>query len=532
VPRVNCLSVSIDEVRLDAVFADLNQSHLPGVAVGIAVDGQPVYRKGFGRASIELPVLLTPSMRLRIASASKQFTCLAYLLLCEDGKAGIDDPIARFFPELHAVARQVTVRQLMGNVSGLRDVYDIYVRLNGLGAPASNADLLALYDRIEDVNTPPSTTWCYNNGGWLLLTTIIEGLSGQSLETFMQERIFRPIGMHDSLVRRLDSDFVPNSATQHAKEPTGAFVRRYWGLDNLVGAGAIVSTVDDMLRWLAHMDRPKVGSSATWNAMKTSQRLQNNALTGYGCGLINDRYRGVETLWHGGNALGGNAQVLKVPAVGLDVMIFSNRQDASSVLLVERVLDVCLSGLDPSGRSSAPIATGVFHSAKTSRVLELYGSEGRQMGSINGIELPFDPDDEGVLRHQGVFREGREGVRLIGDPVRPHAAEFLHFGNVDELVAVKPVERAEPGAIFGHYHSAGTDTELTVFEGPRGPRVKSTGCFGSILYDLECLAEGIWKGKTNCPAYTQGVIFIFDSDGQTLRLCTYQTWALPFRRRA
>ena len=525
------LSVQINEQEIDSIFDDLDQCELPGVAVGIAVNGQPVYRKGFGLASIELPTLLTPSMRMRIASVSKHFTCLAYLLLCEDGKAKLDDPLDKFIPELHPVVRAVTARQLMGNISGLRDVYDIYVRLNGLGAPASNSALLGMYSRLGDGNFSPGTTWSYNNGGWLLLTTIIEKLSGQSLEAFMQNRIFRPIGMHDSLVRRLDTDFVPNSATQHARDPSGTFVRRYWGLDNLVGAGAVVSTVDDMLRWLAHMDRPRVGSTATWSVMKSSQRLQNNTLTGYGCGLLNDRYRGVETLWHGGNALGGNAQMLKVPSAGLDIIIMSNRQDASSVLLVEKVLDVCLSGLESAPSTSTVFVKGIFHSPKTNRVIQLFGKDGAQMGAINGIELPFNSDADGVLRHQGVFREGREGIRLLGDQINPQTVEFLHFGNTEQLYAVKAAPRAHASALIGCYYAEDIGTELSVFEDSKGLRMKSSGPFGSITYNLECLAEGIWKARSDCPVYTQGVIFTQDRDGQTLRLCTYQTWSLPFQRR-
>src|SRR5438128_1835507 len=114
-------TASFDEKKIDAVFADLNQCHLPGAAVGIAIGGKPVYRKGFGLANMELSVVLSPSIRMRIYSTTKHFTCLAYMLLCEDGKAGIDDPIGKHLPELHPVSRNVTVRQLMGNISGLRD---------------------------------------------------------------------------------------------------------------------------------------------------------------------------------------------------------------------------------------------------------------------------------------------------------------------------------------------------------------------------------------------------------------------------
>src|ERR1700758_395772 len=139
------LRVEFDEAQIDAIFAAVNQCHLPGVAVGIAIRGRPVYRKGFGLASMELPVVLSPSTRMRIYSTTKHFTCLAYMLLCEEGKADIDDPIGKYVPELHSIARGVTAGQLMGNTSGLRDVYDIGYQFSGTGKRVTSAQLLALY---------------------------------------------------------------------------------------------------------------------------------------------------------------------------------------------------------------------------------------------------------------------------------------------------------------------------------------------------------------------------------------------------
>src|SRR5580658_3725362 len=104
-------SIAFDERKIDAIFADLDQCHSPGAAVGIAIDNRPVYRKGFGLANMELPVVLSPTIRMRIASTTKHFTCLAYMLLCEEGKAALDDPIGRYVPELKPASGRATVRQ-------------------------------------------------------------------------------------------------------------------------------------------------------------------------------------------------------------------------------------------------------------------------------------------------------------------------------------------------------------------------------------------------------------------------------------
>src|SRR5882757_1310892 len=110
-------SVDFDAKKIGAIFSDLDQCHLPGVAVGIAIGGKPVYRKGFGLASMELPVVLSPSIRMRIGSTTKHFTAFAYMLMCEEGRAHPDDPLEKYLPELHRVTHKVTMRQLMGNTS-------------------------------------------------------------------------------------------------------------------------------------------------------------------------------------------------------------------------------------------------------------------------------------------------------------------------------------------------------------------------------------------------------------------------------
>ena len=127
------LPVLFDENAIDSIFSPVDQCHLGGAAVGIAIGGTPIYRKGFGLASMELPVVLSPSIRMRIGSVTKHFTSLAYMLLCEDGRAGIDDPIRKFLPHLNPVCHDISMRQLMSHVSGLRDSCDIRLRLSGYG---------------------------------------------------------------------------------------------------------------------------------------------------------------------------------------------------------------------------------------------------------------------------------------------------------------------------------------------------------------------------------------------------------------
>lgn len=108
------LPLAFDEKKIDTIFAGIDQCYLPGAVVGIVIDGEPVYRKGFGLANIELPVVLSPSSRMRIHSMTKHLACRAYMLLCEEGNAGIDDPLEKYLPELHPVTRKSFTCTLSG----------------------------------------------------------------------------------------------------------------------------------------------------------------------------------------------------------------------------------------------------------------------------------------------------------------------------------------------------------------------------------------------------------------------------------
>src|SRR6185312_14245217 len=256
------------------------------------------------------------------------------------------------------------------------------------------ADLVSWYRDFDDVNAPPGSAWIYNNGGWVLLTAVIERLADAPFEQAMQDLLFAPLGMHQTRVRAWDHDFVPNSATPHTHNREGRLQRLFWDQD-YAGAGAIASTVDDMLRWAANMKRHEIGSDVTWEAMTTPHVLPNGASTGYGLGLILSRYRGVDVVHHPGGFTGANAQLLKVPAAGLDVVVLANRDDASATSLTYGILDVLLPDLQPTATTSEPLATGDFRSPSSGRVLRLFERDGQQIVATEGLEMPYVPGPEG-----------------------------------------------------------------------------------------------------------------------------------------
>ena len=522
--------LAFDERRIDALLSEFESSRHPGAAVGIAIDGRAVYRQGFGVANMELPVVLSPTIRMRIASVSKHITALMYMLLCEDGDAKIDDPIGRYLPELDPISHKVTMLQLMGHTSGLHDVFEICHQFSGTTHSVTSEQLLSMYCSLSEVNAPPGTAWIYNNGGFLLLSIAIERITGKSLEDVLRERIFQPLGMYATLLRRYDTDYMPNSAAAHVTSPAGGYEKSNFFGTAWAGEGGIVSTVDDMLRWLAHMDSPIVGSRTTWEAMSLPQMLANGTSTGYGLGLVVGSYRGLTTFQHPGGGQGGSAHLLKIPDAKLGVVVLMNRDGVHAAELCERIVDACFPASDCTKQKSVyPLACGVFRSKKTDRVVQLIAKEGQQIASIDGYDLIVEPDADGTLSPAGAWRYYKQEISIAGDPLYPTSIRLCDFGNVDDLMRVPP-ENMNEDAILGCYRSDSTASEANIFIAASSPRLTTVGRFGSVNYRLENLAQGVWRARTTRPSYFGGILS-FRDDGQGFRfyssLC--RMWGLRFR---
>jgi CubicO group peptidase (beta-lactamase class C family) len=327
---------------LDALFESVNRGDGPGLVVGVAQHGQLLYRRGFGLASIEHGVANTPHTRMRLASITKHFTCLAAFLLAEEGKLDIDAPADRILPELPALQGMPTLRQFMTHTSGYRCFMDM-AYVSGV-AKLDKGWGLAMQFRQTDVNFAPGQSQLYNNGGYELLSEAIARASGKSFEQFMLERIFKPLGMVDTQSVPNDMMIVPGIATFHAMGPDGNWQRGITPIDDNRGAGAIVTTVDDMLRWMAHLRGPGrvVGSEATWQQMLSVATLDNGQVTPYACGLNRHLYRGVEVIHHGGGLTGVGTQMVTVPAHGLDIIVMTNGAMVNPVQLGWDIIDALL----------------------------------------------------------------------------------------------------------------------------------------------------------------------------------------------
>jgi len=325
---------------VDALFSAYDRADSPGCALGVIRDGEFTYRRGYGMANLEYDLPLGPKTVFRIGSTSKQFTAAAIALLAEQGKLSLDDPVRRHFPEFPDWADGMTVRQLVHHTSGIRD----YLQLAFLAGKGDDADyytdqwVLDLLSRQRETNFPPGEQHLYSNSGYLLLAHIVRRVSGQSLGEYAAERIFGPLGMHDTHFHDDHNRVVPRRASGYSPTDGGAFRISMTTLD-MVGDGGVFTTIDDLLLWDRNFydNRLGLGGPGLIETLTTPGSLNSGEKLDYAFGLSIGDLEGFTLISHGGAFVGYRAEMLRLPQQQLSVSVLCNRSDASPTELARQV---------------------------------------------------------------------------------------------------------------------------------------------------------------------------------------------------
>lgn len=346
--------------RVDAVFRAFDRTDSPGCAVGVYRDGRIQYARGYGMANLELGVPITPRTVFDIGSVSKEFTTTAVLLLAQQGKLSLEEPVRKHFPEMPPYAGDVTIRRLMNHTSGIRD----YFTLMGIGGRstegvADTLDFLRVITRSAEPNFPIGSRYLYSNSGYALLGQLVYRVSGTPLPQFLQERVYAPLGMNDSRSLGDRAALIPNRAQGYAPR-AGSFAIAASMFDGTGGAGSMHSTVEDFARWDHNWDEPTVGGKALIDSLLVRGKLVNDSTISYALGVTVDTWRGLRTVSHGGSWAGYRAHYIRFPEHRVGVTTFCNLTTSGPDTLALKVATVFL------GAKMSPDTIGAWDSALTS----------------------------------------------------------------------------------------------------------------------------------------------------------------------
>lgn len=502
-----------------------DSARLPGVAIGLAIGDQVIVREAFGVASIEAPLPLTVTTKMRIASVTKHFVAFAYLMLCEKGAANLDDVIGKHVSELHPDVASVPVHALLAQVSGLKDSHDLAYYFSGRGRGITSGDLLGLYTGPDMVSAPPYVRWDYVNGNYLLVSVAIERITRMPLEEALTELIFQPIGMSDTMLRRSDRGFVTGSATLHTPDGHGNFCKDGLGAE-LAGEGGIVSTVDDMLRWACAARQSRLSPARIWDTLAVSGILRNGTNTGYGLGLISETFCGHQLLSHSGNVMGGTAWIGWLADRDASLVVMANRSDVSSAELGRNFL-ACLAGVETHPLSVSPTIKSTYWSPDSGDVLIFRTDNEGQVMSVNGYDIPIESNDGRVFRPRPPYNFLKCSACLVGDDGQAEVIEFEEFGAVSEFRRVTD-DLPNPATFDGIFRSVSHGIELCIESDAGRSILRSTGPFGRESYDVSPVAGSISLARTRGTA-PWSIALRWSSSGDLI-VSTHRTRNLHFSR--
>jgi CubicO group peptidase (beta-lactamase class C family) len=294
---------------------------VPGAAVLVLRDGQPIVRAGYGLADVETNTPATPETNYRLASVTKQFTAASILLLAEEGRLKLDDRVRTWLPSLPEAAEMVMIRHLLTHTSGLIDYEDVIPE--NFTAQLHDTNVLRLLETQDRTYFHPGTGYRYSNSGYALLALIVERASGKTFATFLRERIFQPLGMNNSVAYEEGISTVNNRAFGYT-EKAGRWIRTDQNQTSAVlGDGGIYSSIDDLAKWDAALYDGRLLRPSSLLAAFTPATHTDDPQIEYGYGW---RITG-ETLWHSGETVGFRNVILRYPKRHMTVVVLTNRNE-------------------------------------------------------------------------------------------------------------------------------------------------------------------------------------------------------------
>ena len=378
-----------NEQTVDRLFADYDKPGSPGCALGVIQHGAFLYRKSYGEASLELGVPLSSQSLFYMGSVSKQFTAASVVLAAEQGLLSLDDDIRKYVPELPDYGKPVTLRQMLHHTSGLRE----YETLEVLAGQSDRnlrptSELIELIARQKGLNFEPGTEFQYSNTNYFLLAEVIKRATGKPLSVFAAENIFRPLGMTHTLFYDDSSMVVPGRVPAYAAGHNGGFLVDWSTNFDRVGAGGLLTSVDDLLLWDRNFYDNHLGKGTLIKQLETRGTLADGTQIPYLLGLEEGTYRGLPIIEHSGGHFGYSAELLRFPQQHFTVACLCNVDQADPVTLAYSVADIYLKDrLQAADVSTPPSAsqfpfgparfTGKYHSTRYHTMRSVTVKDGR-----------------------------------------------------------------------------------------------------------------------------------------------------------
>ncbi len=347
------------KLEIDNIFKDFDKKNSPGYAIGIVKDTQILYSKGYGSANLDYEIPITQKSSFDIASVSKQFTAACIALLIIEGKISLETPAREFVPELAKYKDTIRVKHLVYNTSGIVDYYKL-PRPGGKSWITFNYFDIDYCIRVslsqDTLAFKPGDRWDYCNVNYMLLTKIIEKLSGQSFRQFSRQKLFAPLGMTNTFINDDATEIIKNRVTPYNKR-TVEYVAAYKKEDIKInnegewlqhprnsphyGGSGVVTTVNDLLKWSKNFFTQKFGGQTFYDWMHHTEKFPNRR-DNQAFGLYFDKYRGrAYVAWDGGD-FGISSQLIRFIDKKVAIVVLSNLGSGEANRKANSIADILI----------------------------------------------------------------------------------------------------------------------------------------------------------------------------------------------
>jgi CubicO group peptidase (beta-lactamase class C family) len=315
--------------------ATLADGPVAALSVGVKRGGDLLLVKGYGLADVENDVTATAETVYRIGSITKQFTAAAVMQLVEAGKIGLDDSVTKFLPNYPMQGHEVTIRHLLTHTSGIKSYTGLESWRPTMTVDLTDEELLDLF-KDKEFDFDPGERFLYNNSGFYLLGMIVGVASESTYSEYLDEHLFGPLGLTGSSY--CDERRVIRGRAEGYDSVDGELLNDdYLSMNQPGAAGALCSTVPDLLAWTHSLSTGRVVSDASYTQMTTPGTLNDGSATGYAFGLGVGALDGHPRVSHGGGINGFNAMLAHYPEEDLDVVVLSNTAGGHSGQIAELI---------------------------------------------------------------------------------------------------------------------------------------------------------------------------------------------------
>jgi CubicO group peptidase (beta-lactamase class C family) len=339
---------AFDEVA-QYVKTEMARQHIPGIALLVSRNGEIVRAQGFGFSNVELQVPVKPETLFQSGSVGKQFTATAIMMLVEEGKISLDDPITKYFPDAPANWKPVTVRNLLSHTGGFTD----YPKDFDFRKDYTEDDLLKIVAGIP-LAFPPGTKWSYSNLGYLTLGILIHRVTGKFYGDVLEERIFHPLGMQSTRIMS-EADIIPNRAAGY-RLVKGRLKNQEWVSPtlNTTADGSLYFSIVDLAKWDAALYTEKLLKRSSleqmWTVVKLNDGKPNSGNYGFGWEITSSH--GHRLIDHDGAWQGFKTQISRYVDDKLTVVVLSNLAEANPGKIAEGVAEIYLNGQARAGSAA------------------------------------------------------------------------------------------------------------------------------------------------------------------------------------